>query len=205
MSAITDLPRTVVRAYLSAARLPLDAVARVRGQADNERWPPALAFEGLEAGVEAVLGSLLRDDALVESGRLRQAKVAQLRKAEELETVADAAREQARETFVDRREAADRKRQHATAEARRREQQIERDEQRAKAQAAKQAAKRTQGASAARQAEERVIERQEQALTTEALAEEASALDKQQQALEAADAVDRIDAAIEVHKQARSN
>jgi len=69
---------------------PPRASARLRGQQPNEQWPPALAFEGLEAGVETVLGSLLRDDVLVEQGRMRQAKVAQLRKAEQLETLADA-------------------------------------------------------------------------------------------------------------------
>src|SRR4051794_41855761 len=76
---VRNLPRTVVKTYLSAARLPLNAVARANGQQDNEQWPPALAFEGFEASVETVLGSLLRDDTLLEAGRLRPAKVAQLR------------------------------------------------------------------------------------------------------------------------------
>src|SRR5690242_8344978 len=100
---VQKLPRTVIKTYLSAARLPLSAVAKASGQQHNEKWPPTLAFEGLEASVETVLGSLLRDDNLIEAGRLRQAKVAQLRKAAQLEAVADSTRTQAREEFVERR------------------------------------------------------------------------------------------------------
>src|SRR3954465_4083412 len=110
---VRNLPRTVVKTYLSAARLPLNAVARANGQQDNEQWPPALAFEGFEASVETVLGSLLRDEGLTEAGRLRQAKVAQLRKAAQLEAVADTTRTQAREDFAESRDSAQAKRQEA--------------------------------------------------------------------------------------------
>src|SRR5947209_19268004 len=100
---IQAFPRTLISGYLSAARLPLDVVARARGQRDNEQWAPTLAFEGFEAGVQTVLGSLLRDETLVEHGRLRQAKVAQLRRAAQLETIADTSRAQAQEKFTERR------------------------------------------------------------------------------------------------------
>src|SRR3954469_6052633 len=110
---VTTLPRTFINTYLSVARLPLKAVAKVSGQQENEQWPPTLAFEGFESSVETTLGSLLRDDQLLESGRLRQAKVAQLRKAAQLEAVADGTRQQAREEFTERREAAQTKRAQA--------------------------------------------------------------------------------------------
>src|SRR3954451_414796 len=123
---VRNLPRTVIKTYLSAARLPLNAVAKANGQQGNEQWPPALAFEGFEPSVETVLGSLLRDDTLIEAGRLRQAKGAQLRKAGQLEAVADTTRKQAREEFTARRKDAQSKRTQAEQRAAEREQQIER-------------------------------------------------------------------------------
>ena len=200
---VQKLPRTVIKTYLSAARLPLSAVAKASGQTGNEQWPPALAFEGLEASVETVLGSLLRDEKLVETGRLRQAKVAQLRKAAQLETVADTKREQAREEFTERREAADVKRQEAERRAETRERQVEADAQRRKAEADRAAEKKKSAARAVKQAQDKVIERRERTATTEALAKEAEALKAQQEALEAAETVEVIDDTIEGNKTAR--
>src|SRR5436305_11099109 len=114
---VRNLPRTVIKTYLSAARLPLNAVAKANGQQGNEQWPPALVFEGFEASVESVLGSLLRDDQLLESGRIRQAKVAQLRKAAQLEAVAESEREVAQQEFSERLDTAKEKREAAEQRA----------------------------------------------------------------------------------------
>src|SRR3954462_11706474 len=114
---VRNLPRTVVKTYLSAARLPLNAVAKANGQQGNEQWPPALAFEGFEASVESVLGSLLRDDTLLQSGQVRQAKVAQLRKAVELEAVAETEREVAQQEFREQLDDAGAKRKAAAQRA----------------------------------------------------------------------------------------
>ena len=202
---VQKLPRTMINTYLSAARLPLSAVAKASGQQDNEEWPPALAFEGFEASVETVLGSLLRDDDLVETGRLRQAKVAQLRKAAQLEAVADTAREGAREEFAERRDAVAAKRQEAERRAQLREQQIEADAQRRKTEADRTAAKKKSAARAVKNAQETVIERRERAAATEALAKEAEALKAQSEALEAAETVEVIDETIEGNKAARAS
>lgn len=197
------LPRTIITGYLGAARLPLSMAARVRGQHGNEKWPPALAFEGFEGGVQAVLGSLLRDDTLVAEGRLRQAKVAQLRKAERLETLADAERARAQEEFADRREQAERDRVTAAQRAQQREQQVEREAEQRKRQADERAAKKKTAARQTRAAADKVIERRERALTADALDAEADALKTTQQALDAAETVDVIDSTIEGTKADR--
>ena len=200
---VQTLPRTVISTYLSVARLPLTAVAKASGQDGNEQWPPALAFEGFEASVQTVLGSLLRDEDLVETGRLRQAKVAQLRKAAQLDAVAETTRQHAREQFAERRDAAQDHRRQAEARAEQREQQVERTAEQRKA-AADRAA--TQTKAAARQvkaAQEKVIDRRERAATTEALAKEAKALHAQQEALDTAETVDVIEDTIEGSKAAR--
>ena len=206
MSALMNvrlLPRTVVKTYLSAARLPLNAVAKANGQHGNEQWPPALAFEGFEASVETVLGSLLRDDTLIEAGRLRQAKVAQLRKATELEAVADTTRKQAREEFTERREAAQAKRTQAEQRAAQREQQIEREAEQRKDKVEQTTAKKKAAAQQIKAAEEKVIDRRERVATTQALATEEKALEAQQEALEAAETVEVIDETIEGNKADR--
>jgi hypothetical protein len=200
---VQTLPRTVISTYLSVARLPLSAVAKASGQQDNEQWPPALAFEGFEASVETVLGSLLRDSDLVETGRLRQAKVAQLRKAAQLEAVADTTRQQAREEFADRRDAVQAKRQQAEQRAQTREQQIEREAAQRKAEVDRAAAKKKAGAQQVKAAQEKVIDRRERVATTEALTKEEQALKAQQAALEKAETVDVIDDTIEGNKAAR--
>jgi hypothetical protein len=86
---------TLVRAGCAAARLPLDLA---EGQLLGERrsdWPPVLIFDTVESGIKQLVGSLTRDAALVQEGRLERAKVAELRKAVEFETVAESRREAA--------------------------------------------------------------------------------------------------------------
>jgi len=200
---VRNLPRTVIKTYLSAARLPLNAVAKANGQQGNEQWPPALAFEGFEASVETVLGSLLRDDTLIEAGRLRQAKVAQLRKAAELEAVADTTRTQAREEFTERREAAQAKRTQAEQRAAQREQQIEREAEQRKNKVDQTTTKKKAAAQQAKAAQEKVIDRRERVATTEALTNEEKALAAQQEALDAAETAGVIDDTIEGNKAAR--
>ncbi|MBV9098581.1 MAG: hypothetical protein JO079_11035 [Frankiaceae bacterium] len=200
---VQTLPRRVISTYLNVARLPLTAAAKLNGQQDNEQWPPALTFEGIEASVETVLGSLLRDDALLETGRVRQAKVAQLRKAAQLEAIAESEREVAQREFTERRQEAEAKREAAEERARSREQEIEREAQQRKAQADQKAAKKAAAARQTKAAQEQVIERRERAVTAQALAEEAEALKTQQEALDAAETVAVIDDSIEGTKQAR--
>lgn len=51
-SAVQTVPRVLLVGYVQAARLPLDLAARATGQAGNEQWPPAVAYETLSAKVE---------------------------------------------------------------------------------------------------------------------------------------------------------
>ena len=201
----TRLPGTVVKAYLSAARLPLDAAARIGGQQANEQWPPALAFEGLEANVETVVGSLLRDDALVESGRLRRAKVARLRKAGDIGAVADATRAEARDEFAKRREQTEKKRRDATKRAEARERKVEQQAQQSKASVERRAAKKVAAAEAAESAAEDVIERRERAAQADALAKEAEALEARQVALRTEETLDVIDDTLEGTREDRKS
>lgn len=201
---VQTLPRTVVSTYLSVARLPLTAAAKVSGQAKNDQWAPALAFEGFEASVETRLGSLLRNSDLRESGRVRRAKVDKLRAAAKLEAAADAKRDLAQRDVRRTRETAAAKRKAATQRAEQREQNIEREAAQRVTQAEQKAAKQTVAAEQTKIAEEKVIERRERAAAEAALAQEADALKTQQEALDAAETVETIDETIEGNKEARN-
>ena len=200
---IRMVPRTVVGGYLRAARLPLTAAERIAGQQDNEAWPPALAFESIEASAESVIGALLRDPALADSGRMRRAKVAKLREADELKTVAQLEKEQARQQEQERKaEIAEQRKRTVQATAHRKqnvEQEAAAEERKVEAEAAEQAsAVRKQKA-----AQEKSVERQERAGRTDALDAEAKALEIVKDALEAEEKAELIDETIAANKEDR--
>jgi hypothetical protein len=203
LDRVRAVPRAAVGAGLGAARLPLRAAARATGQRHNEQWPPSLAFEGIEAGVETVLGSLLRDERLVDRGRVRQAKVAQLRKAATLSTLADQRRDRADAEFAHRRAEAEQQRRATEKAADRREEQAKRTETARKQKVRQQAAKKAAANRRVKAAQEETLQRQDAAAKAEVLAEEAEAIEAEKRALEAEKTVDVIDDTIEGTKAAR--
>jgi hypothetical protein len=175
-----DAPRAAIRVWLGAARLPLRAAeAVVRRDGEDEGWPPVLAFESFESQVKQFAGSLLRDEDLVEEGRVIAARVGQLRRAAELETLAERREAAAAARFEARRENARERRHRIEREAEARERAIERvatakkhdverDAQRKKEQAAqagaatrKAAARRARAAASTRAAGERAAVRKQ--------------------------------------------
>lgn len=197
------LPRAATRSYLRVIRLPLTAAERIAAGRVDETWAPSLAFESLEAGVESRLGALLHDEELLESAQLRQEKVAKLRKATALETVAEEQREEANEEFEARRAKAEERRAEAKRRAEQREADLKRNaelhEQKVKEKAAKKAA-------AARQVkakQEETIARRERAAKAKALDAEVEALDASKDAVEAKETVEVVTDTIEGQKEAR--
>jgi hypothetical protein len=84
---LQTIPRTVVRSSLRATRLPLNAAEAVFRRGDRETArAPASAVEAFEATVKRLAGSILRDDQLVQEGRMQEVRAAEQRKA--LEPVA---------------------------------------------------------------------------------------------------------------------
>lgn len=103
----TTFPRMALTGALQWLRLPVSGLELATGQRGNPTWPPALAFGEFEAGVKQLVGSILRDDGLVEEGRVRQTEVAELRRAVGRKVQADQQRADAhRELEEDRAKAA---------------------------------------------------------------------------------------------------
>jgi hypothetical protein len=204
-NAVRAVPRAVIGAYFRVARFPLDLVARVTGQDDNDHWPPALALSGFEGGVDTVLGGLLRDETLVKKGQLQQARVAQLRKAQELRTVAEQERVQADQTLEERRDQARQRRKRAERDAERHEQEIERRAEQAEQRVRQTAAQKKAAARQDKAAQDKAIERRERSAKAEALAKEAAALDTAKQTLDAEATVEVVQDVIESTKAARKS
>jgi hypothetical protein len=205
MTYTREIPRLVTGAYLRAARVPVSAVGRLTGQRDNEQWGPAIAFESFEAGVESVVGTVLRDDTLLDSAKLRRAKVDQLRQAGNLEAVAEQKRRQADETFNARRQQAEQKRQQAAKQAKQREESLEQRAAEKERQANQKAAKKAAAARQTKAKQDEVIERQERAAKLSALEAESQALGKAKEAVDAEKTVDVIDETLEGQKEARKS
>ncbi|HVA74616.1 MAG TPA: hypothetical protein VNF71_08625 [Acidimicrobiales bacterium] len=103
---IQDIPRAYVRTTLRAIRMPIDlseSIARRNGD-DRRPWPPAVVFDAVQGGIKKAIGSLLRDERLVEEGKLNQAAAKEQRQALLLGAVADSRRERAEERFEERSE-----------------------------------------------------------------------------------------------------
>ena len=186
MTVTTVLPRTVVGVYLKAARLPIDVASKVTHQ--EETWPPALAFDRLEANVDTLLGGLLKDQELIDRGRLMQARVEQLRKAATLRTVAEQERAAADSELEERRRRAEKQREETEQRAAQREQEI---------------AKKAAAVRQTEAAQQKAVARQERKAKQAALTKQAEALDKAKEAVEADQRAALVEDAIEASKQAR--
>jgi hypothetical protein len=204
-SVLKAVPRTVVGTSLRALRLPLSAVERVAGQQEKQDWPPAMAYEALEANVETVLGGLLRDETLVERGRLRQAKLDQLRKATELATVAEQERQRAERELEQRQQQAERQREQAERTAQQREQQAKREAEQRERKAQQAAARKAAAAREVKERQDEALARQERAAKLEALGKESQALSASKKALDAEETVQVIDETLEGTKEARKS
>lgn len=202
-TVVRAVPRTVVGAYLKAARVPLNVASRVTRQADNEQWPPVLAFESFEANVETVLGSLLKDEKMLDRGRLQQARIAKLRKAAELRTIAERERVEADSALQHKRKEADRQRQEAERRAEQREQEVQRQARQRQREVEQKAAAKAAASRRAQTAQEKAIERQERNAKQSALEVEVEALDKTKDAVEAQEKAALVEDAIEGNKVAR--
>lgn len=202
---IRTLPRSALKGYLGALRLPLTAAQRIARRQDNETWLPALAFEKLEARVESIAGFVLRDDELSAAGVTRAAKIAKLNEARTLKAAADVEKTGARKKQKKRDAEIAIQRGRTERVARERKRTAKAEAEQKKRAAEQDASKKESAVSAQQAAQETVIERRERAAKSEALRAESEALDLTDEALQAQDKVHLIDETIDANKEARSS
>ena len=205
VSNVQALPRVIVRGYIQAARLPLNAAARATKQQGNAQWRPAVAFDAFQANVETWLGSVLHDGHLIDDGRVRQLKVSKLREAAELKTLAEQERLAADEQAQQRRDQIEEQREETERRAAQRKSEIERQKQLHDQKARDRAAKKTAAAKKLKESADKNIDRRERAATESALTAEAQALDVSKQALQADAAADAVADELEHVRAARKS
>jgi hypothetical protein len=179
------LPRTATTAYLRVLRLPLTAAERAAGDRIDNAWKPSVAFEAFEAGVERTVGSLLRDEHLLKSARLRREKVAKLRKATALMTVAQEQRADAGASFATRRESAEEQRAEAAHRASQKEAALQRNTEVEKQKVQQKAATSTAAARRTKAKQDEAIDRRERVAKVESLDAESKALRNAREAVDA--------------------
>jgi hypothetical protein len=205
-SPLQTVPRTIVRNYLQAARLPLTVAESVlkRGQ-DTEDWAPTLAFDALEATVLQKVGSFLGDEDLVTQGRLAEARVTQLRRAAELEAKAEATRTAADAEYRERIETDEQRRARIAAEADQREAAVEQEKARKQAAAEAKARKQAEQARKVEAAQQQAVTKQERAARRTRIEAEQQALAEERRAAVAEETVLDLDAALRTTKAVRKN
>lgn len=202
-TTVQVVPRTLLDLSLRAVRVPVDLAARASGQQANAQWPPVVAFEGFEAAVETTVGGWLHDPAISDKGRLRQAKLAELRKAAGLAEVAAAQRTEAEQTFADRAQRAEDAKQEATQRAEQQKHAAEQAAAKAERRAQTRAAKQQTAEQKAEDSRNKAIDRQERSRTLAALNQESQALTVVKEAQRADEQVQNVDEALEHTKAAR--
>jgi hypothetical protein len=202
MGAIQEIPKTALRAGLWATRLPLTMAASLRGR-DADEWPPLLVFDGLAAGVREFAGGVLHDEDLVHAARLERAKVSQLRKATELDTVATAAREQADAEYHDRRARDEEQRKTAARQTRTRAASLEQEQAEKRRRAASGASKRKQAVRQSESATKQQLAKQERATHAAELRAEREVLKNEGEAVAASGAALDAERELRATKAAR--
>ena len=200
---LNTIPRTAVKATLLGLRLPICGVEALTGQTGNASWPPAIAFEGFEAGVKQVVGSFLRDDELVDEGRVQQAKVTELRRAVELEVQADQTRAAGARELRERRARAKEERTKAEQDALRREQMIERDKRAAEQRVERELAEKAAAIEATAQRRDKRVTAVERDASLTRVEQESAAVARQRRAVQATKAASNAGDALERKKAQR--
>lgn len=204
-STLQVIPRTTVRLSVAAARLPLTATEMVTGHQGDEEWPPTLAFEGFEAQVKELAGTLLRDPVLSDEGRLLRAKVDRLRQAVTLETEAEQRRQAAEAEFSGRVDDAQQTKEEAARAEQERKAQIAGDEAEAKRKADTEARQRAEQARQAEEEADKAAAAKARRSRSEALGAEEQALAKEKAAAARSADAQKADTAAKVNKAVRKN
>ena len=200
---IQTIPRTIVRSYLKLGRLPLDAAGSVLNKKGAEDWGPALAFDSVEATVLQTVGSFLNDDELVTQGRLAEARVAQLRRAAELEAQAEAKRKEADAEYRERIETDQERRQRIEREADEREQALAQQKAEKKRAVDDKARQQAEAARKIEAAQQKAVAKQDRAARAKRIEAEQEALQDEKRAVQADQAVLDLDKAIRTTKAVR--
>lgn len=201
---IQDIPRTYVKTTLRALRLPVDLTESIARRNGADRpWPPTIVVNAVEGQIKKAVGSLIRDERLVEEGELEQAAAKEQRQVLLLGAVAESRRERAEERFEERVEQIDEARQATRVRAEAEKKAATRAAASKRRNLADKAQKLAEADARLEAAAEESLERQDRASRSRQIAQERKAIAEERKAVATEAAVAELDEKIEASKQAR--
>lgn len=200
---ISTLPRTAVERWLEFVRLPVTAAAAVSRHAQDESWPPTLAFDAFEARIKAMAATVLHDDKLAEAAENGQQRVARLRDAVALEAAADQKRAQADQELAQRRESAQQRAGESKERSEAQKDQLEEQETAAKRRVREQAEAKERELQEAAQESQELIDDRARIAEQKRLQDERAALAERKKAVSAKSRALKLEKATEATRQRR--
>jgi hypothetical protein len=181
-----QIRRDALALWLRGLRLPLTTVETLtkRGE-DASSWPPAIAFEKVEAAVKGTIGRITRDDTLIAMASLQQTEVTQREQSLAKKAEAEATRAEVRREAEANQAELERERRQAEHRAKEREQQLEQDKRRAQQQVEQQTAKKKGAVRKQAAARTKAIDAQATKAEADRLRKEADALRAKERAVAA--------------------
>ncbi len=201
---IAQIRRDALVLWLQGLRLPLTAAEAVlkRGD-DTANWPPAIAFEKVEAAVKEAVGNVVRDDILLDMARLQRAEAAQRLEGIAKRADAEATRAEARRTAEAKAADLDRQREQAERTAHGRQQRLAEERRQAEQQVAQKAARKKAATRTQAAARKRAVEKAATKAEADRLRKEADSLRAKKQAVDAEGKVHQLDRKVQAKKAAR--
>lgn len=199
---IDELPRKAVLSYLEMSRLPLTAAERALGKVEGT-WGPTIAVDRLQARVKDVAASVLKDDTLRADAKLQLAAIDERLRAAEAEARAEQIRAEADRRLAQDARAAQEAKQEVLKREARREQAAESAAEAAERAVKEKAAAKKSQARKVDAALEDALEKRENVVQRDLLANEAKALNNQRAATQAKAEVLELDDKLQATKAAR--
>ncbi|MFP5255639.1 MAG: hypothetical protein ACLGI8_07285 [Acidimicrobiia bacterium] len=202
---LAQLRRNALSLWLRGARLPLTAVERFAAPREAPAsWPPAIAFEKLEATVKDAVGRATGDDVLVGLANLQRTEVAKREEALAKRAAAEQTRTETREDAREAEAELARERKAVVERDRRRQEQIEAQERQAKSAVARRTSAKRANAEKAASARKKAVDAATQKAEAARLRKEERALEVKAAAVEAEGRVLDLDKAVRAKKAART-
>ena len=191
---LPNIPRTMIETGLRSLRVPVSVAGR---------FTDTTPYESFEAGTRIFLGSLFRDDELVNRGELQRAKVAEKLEARRLEVEAEQQRRKADARLEDQLDNAEQLRAETERKAEETRRKVEQQKAAEKRRIEEQARKEEQRARDEAERREKVVVAEERrARRTRAVAEN-TALSAEERAIDATVEARNLERAIEKKKASR--
>lgn len=199
---LRGLPGRAVLSYLGVLRLPLTTYERRTG---SDASAASVAFQRFDAAVRGLVGSTLKDPALLAEARRENVEIGRLGEAAELQAAAKGKRARADERLATAKKAADAAKKNAVIAESEQSAKVTANEKSAKQTARNQAADAKDSAASKAADRKAAVEADERAGSAAALRKEQEALASERAALSRGNDVVYLDDAVDASKAARSD